>query len=254
VIQRLIRALVVLGLLLWGSPTQAAVAFVQSATGTGDGVSTVAVTVTVTSGNVMAVFIGWYVATNTLSSVTDTQGNTYTLLDNPTTYINKRGALAHAVMASSGSNTVTATFSATTDVPQIIIHEISGVNTTTPIDNNQHLMAGGEATGTDAVTTGNITTTQNGDYIFCGATASGITLTAGSNSPAYTNRATVNGVLSQVSRSEDQVQTSAGTISGRFTPSGANNWVVGVMAFQPAAAGAACTPTLTLLGVGRCGD
>jgi hypothetical protein len=92
-------------------------------------------------------------------------------------------------------------------------------------------MAGGEASGTDAITTGNITTTVDNDYLFAAGVILGELIAAGTG---YTSRAVQDGTVFVKSRSEDRIQTTAGAIAGTFSNTVGANWVCGVMAFQPA--------------------
>jgi glucose/arabinose dehydrogenase len=221
-------------------PAQAATSFVKSAANDSYG-PTVNVTFSgsVTAGNVIAAFVGWYPKTDTLSSLTATcVSGAFTLLDNPTTGVESRAALAYGVVSTTGPCTVTATASAGTAYIDAIVHEISGVDTSSPLDNSQHrINAQAEpGTGANAVTTGNITTTQNGDYIFGAAFNEGLngslTVTAGTG---YNSR---QADLSGFMLSEDRIQPSAGTVAATFS----NNlyyasFLTGIMAFRPAAGG-----------------
>src|SRR5207249_5561300 len=92
----------------------------------------------------------------------------FTLLDNPTADpdFSGRSAQGYGVINRAGPCTITANFSGSgTQEVGMLIHEISGVDTLSPLDGHamQHQFHAG--TGTDAVTSGNITTTQVGDYI-----------------------------------------------------------------------------------------
>src|SRR5207247_10345785 len=86
-----IRYLVIAVLLVAWFPSEgpAATAFVQSASISefSSGI-TDAVTFTrnVKAGNLIAVYVAWTNTTDTLSSVTDSLGNTYTLVQHPTTF------------------------------------------------------------------------------------------------------------------------------------------------------------------------
>lgn len=216
------------------------VARVQPASGNNNSATTVTATFggNVVVGNTIAVFIGWYNNTHTLSGVADNLGNgsggVYTVVDNPTSHGNAMGAMAYATVTTGGSCTITATFGNNIDDAAITAVEINGVDTTTPLDNSQHLMLGAETpVTTDGTTTGNITTTKNGDFIFVGSHHNGNTASVGTN---YLNLVTVNGGLSQFYYGEDLIQTSAGNIAGTMTPADQHDWVIGIMAFQAASA------------------
>ncbi len=112
-----IRHLVIAVLLVAWFPSEgpAATAFVQSASisefssGTTDAVT---FTRNAKAGNLIAVYVAWTNTTDSLSSVTDSLGNTYTLVQNPTTLGTQgRAAGAYSKNILGGPCTVTATFS-----------------------------------------------------------------------------------------------------------------------------------------------
>jgi hypothetical protein len=221
---------------LIGVPVRAATAFVQGKAGNGSGATTtLAITFdsNVTNGNCIVGFGADYIDARSLSSVSDTRSTMYTLKDNPTTYMNvTMSGTFYGCLTSGGANTVTLTFSGNiTEGACGAVHEVSGVDTGTPFDVNK--AAGGEAGGTDAVSTGAVTTTANGDYIFVGAGIIAETLTPGTN---YTGR-TTDSVQTVHCRTEDQIQAAAGSIVGTFTPSGAAYWAVGLLALRESGGG-----------------
>lgn len=186
---------------------------------------------TVTAGDSLAVFIWWLDTTATLNSVTAC-GDNLTLVNNPTTNRQTRTAGAYIVSSTGGTCTLAATFSADVE-SDILVHEVSGtggfdgsgINTQTNV--NPPPPNGGTATSPG------ITTTVNGDYIF-GATAYvNTTTTPGTG---FTNRFT--GSSSIPISSEDEIQTTAGSITATFTNSGTqfSDFDTIIMALQPAAA------------------
>jgi hypothetical protein len=220
---------------------RAGVVFVQSASALTTGVAAVPVSFSsnVTVGDVIAVFVGLGDQVATLSSITDTCGagggsNTYTLLDNPTAGSASRAAMAYAVVGKSGACTVTANLTGGTPVAKIVVHEVNGVNTGTPLAGHKITAQTTPGTGIDAVSSGNITTTQNGDYIF------GASLDEGGNNThfaagtgyAWHEMTKPSGSM----MSEDKVQPSAGSVAATFTgDDAAASYLTGIMAFQPAA-------------------
>jgi hypothetical protein len=234
-------------------------AFVQGkADGAWDTYTTDTFTSNVIAGNVIAVFVTWVSTSNTLTGITDNcntggTSNTYTVVDNPTTSTLGRAAMAYAVIGKSGSCTVRADFSGSQG-NFIIIHEISGIDTSSPLDNNQHKITAQEDPGndTDAVSSGQITTTQNGDYIFGASindTGNDATPVAGTG---FNQRISDTG-SSQDFTSEDKNQTSSGNISATFTNPGASwaDFITGIMAFKPASGGAGSTnPYVKIRGGG----
>lgn len=188
-----------------------------------------------TAGNLLAGFIRWESDTVTLNSITDSLGNTFVLVNNPTAHpnISARGALYYAKNISGGADTLTFNFSASVS-SAAVVHEASGLDTTAPLDKNAIQGQFAPGGGTDAVTSGSITTTDDGEYIF-GSTlnANGSTLTAGTG---YTQRTYISGTMEFMS--ESQVQASAGAIAATFTGSGNGGIpMTGIITFKVAAAG-----------------
>jgi len=223
-----------------GHGARAAIGFVQVQGGEGFNVASVAATFNsnVTSGNIIGIGVIWGSTSLTLNNVTATcvTGN-FTLLDNPTTHSNNitRAAQGYGVISKSGSCTVTANFSgSSTAGVGISVHEVSGVNTSTPLDghamNVQALVAVGSI-----FTSGNITTSQSKDYMMgTGFDAAG----NGTNfillpGAGFTLRKTAD--LGR-SATEDKIQSSAGSIAATFTNNGsfAMDGTTGIMAFEPA--------------------
>lgn len=221
----------------------AATAWVQDdVNGTFDASGTVILGSNVTVNNALGVFIVWSDVTRSLTGVTDTRSSTYTLLNNPTTGAFQRAAWAYTVLGSSGANTIAASFSGTGNMTIImLVHEVSGIDTGTPVGANQSAIQEQTTpgTGTDGCTSGSITTARNGCYIMGVLTDEGwaSTITTGTG---YTTRANSSG---DGVYSESQVQSSAGAIAATFTTSnGSNQHMTGVLAFQPPAAAGGANP------------
>ena len=98
-----------------------------------------------TAGNLNVVIIGWADATTTVQSVTDSAGNTYNLAFNPTVGTGISQAIYYAKnINAAASNTVTVTFSAPAQGPDVRVLEYSGLDTGNPLDTG----AGNAGTGT----------------------------------------------------------------------------------------------------------
>src|SRR3990167_11362323 len=149
-----------------GEPVMAT-AFVQSANNKATNVNSLAATFVsnVAAGAVIAVFVKWesYAA---LSTVTDTLGNSYTLVHNPTGGGGFEIAGAYANSPSGGANAVTATITGGPANMVVVVHEISGAATASPLDGSAAQYQATPGTGTDAVTSGTFTPATNGCYIF----------------------------------------------------------------------------------------
>lgn len=187
-------------------------------------------------GNLIAVYVGWQGTTLNLSNVTSScVSGGFTLLNNPTTATGLgRGTIGYGVItASSAPCTITATFSGGSSQILILAHEISGIDNSFPIDSFVIGVQNAPGTGIDAVTTGNITTSANGDYLF-GATYSpnGSAITTGTN---FNQRLYTATNANRRAMSEDKIQNLAGPISINFTGgTGYVTWITGAIAFRSA--------------------
>jgi hypothetical protein len=199
----------------------------------------------VVTGNLIAVAVAWANTTQTLTSVTDSQGNTYTLVNNPTngTDTTARFAMAYALNVTGGASfVVTANFSGDPGAwCSIAAHEASGVMTSSAFDGSAVQFDVNVPDGTaNALNSTAITTTVDGDYIFAAAAAEGLawgaTISAGTG---YTLE--VDGGAAGDYATASQIQTSAGSIEALFTQTGGtaffDGWA-GIMAFKPVAAAA----------------
>ena len=177
-------------------------------------------------------------ATGATNSVTgtfsDTVPHTYTSRANidDTTNV-QRLYNAYAKNITGAFTVVTITYSSAVTIRRIRCAEISGADTTSPDDGFVGaFQLNLTSTATNAITSGTIATTQNGDYLF-GATFESdngcLTVTAGTD---YTgNTLTGCHVLT-----EYQIQTSFGTVAATFTKAngGATEWLTAIQAFKVA--------------------
>lgn len=180
----------------------------------------------VTAGHLIAVGVTWDSTTVTLTSITDSLGNTYTLVGNPTSSITGRAAMSYVPNVLGGANTVTATFSGSIS-SVICVQEISGANASSPLDQSALNAQTNPGTGTDAVTSGTVTTTTAGQYIFgfSGDSNSGATFTQGTGFTAAD--------VGNAGAAEYQVQGAAGSLAATFTISaGFAVTITGIMTFK----------------------
>ena len=150
------------------------------------------------------------------------------------------GKMFYFPNAGAGATTVAATFSSAVTRRGIAIHEYSGADTSSPLDQSAYV-----AVNSTGATTPTITTTNANDVIVAGCLA-GTTTTGAAG--GYTSRATP-GAWSG-NETEDQIVSATGTYGPNFTEGVANDNLVGIAAFKQASAGAAVVNTLALLGVG----
>ena len=176
-----------------------------------------------TSGNANVIMIGG-VSGFVVSSVTDTKGNTY----NSVATGNVGGIQVAAYVAtgiasaSAGSNTVTVTFSAGTNSPDIHILEYSGLASSGVFDSSDYV----NGTGTSASAT--FSTSNANDVIIASLLYTGTpTITAGTG---YTMR--VNEGPSWGNCTEDQVVSSSGSQTASFSISSSQSWWVFAIALK----------------------
>ena len=113
-----------------------------------------------TAGNLNVVAVMWGDTTSTVSSVTDSKGNTYALAVGPTKATGLTSAIYYAKNIAGGSNTVTVTFNQTAGYPNVNVLEYSGLDTANPLD----VTAAATGTGTTA-NSGSATTTSANELI-----------------------------------------------------------------------------------------
>jgi len=201
------------------------IAFVQQNYATPSAPSTsvsVAYTLAQTAGNLSVVAVGWNDTTSTVSTITDTRGNTYTLAVGPTTGTGLRQSIYFAKNIAAGSNTVTVTFNQAAAFVDVRVLEYSGLDTANPLD----VAAGAAGTGTLA-NSGAVTTTSASELIFGAGMTSTHFTGAGTGS---TNRIITN---PDADIAEDQVVNSTGTYSAT-APATSSKWVMQVATFRAA--------------------
>jgi len=196
------------------------IAFVQVAANTPQSPqSTVSVTYPEpqTAGNLNIVVVGWNDATSAVTSVTDSQLNTYLRAVGPTQGTGLSQSIYYASNIKRGSNMVTVTFDNTVQFPDIRVLEYSGADA---------LDVTAEASGnSDTSSSGSATTTQPNELIF------------GANTVATTTQGPGNGFTSRVITSpdgniaEDMVVSTAGSYSATASLTSSGPWVMQMATF-----------------------
>jgi hypothetical protein len=192
----------------------------------------------VSAGNLICGWIEWQSAV-TLNSVTDSQSNAYTLKNNPTSQgvFGYRAAMFYAENIAGGACTLTFTFSAATTSSQEI-HEASGCATSASFDGSALASQDAIGSGANAVTSGNITTTAAGDYIFGASSeySAGGQFTQGTG---FTLTANVSNSLGGFTAGEYIAPAgAAGSIAATFTKGNTGNYLLtGIMAFKASGGG-----------------
>lgn len=147
--------------------------FIQHGDSTGPDSATSVVTMPAvqTAGNLNVVIIGWGDTVASVTTVTDTEGNTYTAALPVVTGTALRQVIYYAknIVGDSGSpNHITVTFSQVASAPDVRVLEYSGLDATNPLD------TGASAAGFGTVAdSGACTTTTPVELVVGGATVTG---------------------------------------------------------------------------------
>jgi hypothetical protein len=175
-------------------------------------------------GDLNVVVVGWNDASTTVSSVTDTSGNTYTLAVGPTRGTNLSQSIYYAkniVSAAANGNTVTVSFSAAAAFPDVRILEYSGLNPTSPLD-------------VTAAAVGNSTTSSSGPA----TTTSASELLVGANMVFTLTKGPGAGFTSRIITkpdgdiAEDQIVTATGSYQATAPVSPAGPWIMQMAGFR----------------------
>ncbi|HUA60037.1 MAG TPA: putative Ig domain-containing protein, partial [Verrucomicrobiae bacterium] len=173
--------------------------------------------------------------TTTPSSITDSQGNTFTEVGSQlTTPAGARSRVYYAPNIKGGADTITIKLAAKSSFLEVYLTEYSGVNKTSPID-----VQAGASGSAGAVSSGSATTTATGDMIY-GYCVGDYACTAGSG---FTARSTLDSNLI-----EDQTAGSPGSYAA--TGSANNGWTMQMVALRPASAAAPALITRSTFSAG----
>lgn len=205
----------------FGSPSSSAsIAFVQVASGG----ASAAFTKAQTAGDLNVVFVGWNDTSASITSVTDSAGNTYQLAAPLArgTGISQAIYYAQNIKSSAAGNTVTASFSPAASGPDVRVLEYSGIGTN-PFDTS----ASGSGTNTGGtVSTANLSTSGSSELLVGGGMTSWAFTGAGTN---YTSRI----ITSSGDIAEDRTISSQGSYNaGAQIASQSQNWLLQVAAFK----------------------
>ena len=186
-----------------------------------------------TNGDLNVVVVGWNDTTYTITSVTDTFGNSYALAAGPTTMSGNASQAIYYAKAiganTNNTNTVMVTFNGAAAYPDLRILEYSHADPTNPLD------AGSGSSGTSTSTSTSLTTTNANDLIFGSNYVSHSTTGPGAG---FTNRM----IDPDADIVEDEMVSSAGahTVNAPQSPSGW--WVMNAAAFRVASGPPDTTP------------
>ena len=173
-----------------------------------------------TAGNLNIVAVGWGDTTSSISSITDSKNNTYTLAVGPTPNTGLQQSIYYAKNIVGGStNKVTVKFNQAAAYPDVRILEYSGLDPTSPLDVTKF----GTGTG-PAANSGSTTTTSSNELIFGAGTSAHHFTAAGSG---FSSR--VINIYGSIA--EDEVVGSSGSYSATATNS-AGAWVMQMATFR----------------------
>ena len=187
------------------------------------------------AGNLNVIAIGWYDATATITSVTDSVGNVYTRAGTPTS----TGDNGHLVfyyaknIVAAAANTITVKFSNPVAWPDIRAEEYQGVDLTNPLDGV--VGASGNSASLDS---GSLTTTNASDLLI-GASYVANSVTGPGPGSQFTQRQMSGGgeIL------EDRTVSSVGSYDATASQDVAGWWIMQLAAFKAAGPG---TPYYTV--------
>lgn len=196
-----------------------AAAFVQSASVAGTTVASsttavVSLPIAVTSSNLI---VAWVRATLAdIVSFTDDKSNVYTVAHDT-----GNARVYYLQNITNGPITFTLTVSPASTALAIIVHEVSGIRVTAPLDGHTGQIQTDPGTGVDAVSSGAIAPVSHGEYIFGASydpTATHATPFYTAGTTFFTKREERGDAVSTINIvSEDRIQTTASSISVRFT-------------------------------------
>jgi hypothetical protein len=175
-----------------------------------------------TVGNLNVVVVGWNDTTSSVSSVTDSTGNTYVRAVGPTKGTALTQSIYYAKNIAGGSNTVTVVFNQAAAYPDVRVLEYSGADQTNPLD----VTAGGSGTGLTG-NSGTATTTAANELIFGAGMTFDIYNAAGSG---FTKRVITN--FGDIA--EDEYVTSTGSYGATAGMRSSAAWVMQMATFRAA--------------------
>jgi hypothetical protein len=219
------------------------ISFLQAASGSSDGqVSSLAANaLTTTAGDLLVAAVTWDTSAASTVSISDSEGNAWAAATTPQVDTRHNQALQvfYAPNIAGGSDSVTVVPSPAAGWVRLIVHEVTGVALTAPLDQTAVNNTGSGTT----LSVGPVTTAAADEYIFTAAMIDGsdpsATFSAGSG---YTLRAVVAAADSELA-SADQVQSAAGSVSSVWALSGSADSLAQMATFQ--AAGASAAPPIT---------
>lgn len=188
----------------------------------------------------------WVYANHGVSGVADSRSQTFTSAVSVTDGATYTLANYYFLNTTAGADTVTVTFAGAITYASLQCAEYSGVATSAALDQATSNSQTDPGTATDAITSGNVTTTTNGQLILGWTSALVVGAGTVSAGTSYTGRINVFGDT----LFEDRVQASAGSIAATFTTNHATSDYITLISTFKEAVAASSARRGTLLGVG----
>jgi hypothetical protein len=177
------------------------------------------------AGDLNVIAVGWNDSTSSITSVSDSAGNTYSLAVGPTRHApDLSQSIYYApniAAAGAGGNTVTVSFDAAAAAVDVRILEYSGLSTTSPLD----VTSAQSGTGSGDLSSGKATTTSNRELLVGAGMTTDIYASAG---PGYTQRAIT--ALGDIV--EDRVVSSAGSYAAEAPDNASTEYVMQLVTFR----------------------
>ncbi len=183
-----------------------------------------------TAGNLNIVVVGWNDTTSAVSSIVDSNKNSYVRAVGPTTGTALTQTIYYARNIGKGSNTVTVTFNQTASYPDVRVLEYSGADPNAPLD----VAAAAAGTGPTA-SSGAATTNSLSELVF----GAGMTFTSfGTAGSGFANRVITN--FGDIA--EDATVLSTGRYSATAPLTSPAPWLMQMATFRAAGQGSSNPP------------
>lgn len=173
------------------------------------------------AGDLNVVVVGWNDSTSTVSSVTDSAGNSYALAAGPVVGTNLTQAIYYAKnIVGASSNTVTVQFNQGASYPDVRIFEYAGLDTSSPLDVS-HGASGQSLTASS----GAVTTTAAAELVLASDTVLSKTLSPGTGYVPIV-------LTNFFDLAEHQVTSKKGKFNPSANLAASTNWVMQVVTFK----------------------
>jgi hypothetical protein len=216
------------------------VPYVQSKSVSTDGTSDTIIPLTLTNnivvGNKLAIFSFWNSAVGIAGFISclDGLGNVFNPVDALDVGSDSQKSF-YCDITVGGACTITVTISPGSGFRGMVAHEVSGLLSGAP-DKHAIVTQVAPGTGADAITTGNVLTTTDGQYIFGAVHINNTVAMTVTQGTGYNDRESIDGTASvSAVESEDRIQAAAGNIAATFTQNSSQDATSCIMTFKSGA-------------------